>query len=198
MKRDLIKRRGLITSCLSLVIIAGGSLPVLAQYQRYPTDVEIQGLIPEFRRQIQRWSQAINPESLKDATSFVAAWQRVDRASAPFLGQWTSVDENKSIYPSNVKGRVCIIDTSYEGARFSLGEVSNNRIRTSTRQVIIKQGTFLGVAGYNQGAGIYPYYLLKTVESPITSCYLIYFAEKAEIIKQFKAAGCTAFVPSIR
>lgn len=198
MKRDLIKSRWLTTSCLSLVIIGGVSLPVFAQSQRYPTDVEIQRLIPEFRRQIQRWSQAINPESLKDAKSFVAAWQSADRAGAPFLGQWTSVDETKSIYPSNVKGRVCIIDTSYEGARFSLGEVSNNRIRTTTRQVIIKQGDFLGVAGYNQGAGIYPYYLLKTVESPITSCYLIHFAEKVEIIKQFKAAGCTAFVPSIR
>ncbi|MGL5061998.1 MAG: hypothetical protein ACRC62_18660 [Microcoleus sp.] len=112
-----MKGRSLLTITLSLAILSATSLPIVAQSSRLPTDAEMQELIKKFRH------FAANPPNenremyikdrrdrtqIQQITSFVKARSQIDPTTAPFLGQWVAYEETKSIYPSNIKDRVCI------------------------------------------------------------------------------------------
>ncbi|MBD1936746.1 hypothetical protein [Microcoleus sp. FACHB-68] len=45
-----------------------------AQTQSYPTDEEIQKLMPEVYRQVEYWNQYKEPERQKEAKAFAATW----------------------------------------------------------------------------------------------------------------------------
>jgi len=63
--------------------------------------------------------------------AFVRAWLPVNPDVAPFLGQWTALEETQNIYPSTLKGKVCIIETFIPtendmGISFARGTISGN------------------------------------------------------------------------
>ncbi|GET37737.1 hypothetical protein [Microseira wollei] len=202
-----MKERSVIGLMVSLTIWATGSSPVLAQSQRYPTNAELRQLLRTFNTVPS--SANLPTEDRRTLSekraleSFVTSWSRVDPAVAPFLGQWGGIEESISIFPSNVRGRVCIIfmGSGESSADFDIGNVSNSQIRTNRsfgRSLIIRQGNRLGLAGiYRNGAGISAYEFPRPLRIP-TNSSLLNLSNASRIIQQFNAAGCTNSLPNRR
>ncbi len=174
--------------------IALGIIPhfAYAQAQSYPTDEELQKLMPDFQSQVNYWNQYEEPERQSEAKTFAENWSRRDPSIAPFLGQWTAIEETMNIYPSTTAGQACIIHTSEPEVSFSLGNVLNQQIYTDAGQVIIQQGNYAGVAWSNEnGTGIYVYRLIAPIEVPTRESFS-YWDNGSSVLEQFNAAGCIA------
>jgi hypothetical protein len=181
-------------SCITLTIVFGMSTQLAyAQTQSYPTDEELQRLMPDFRRQVEYWNEYEEPERQSEARAFAATWSRRAPAVAPFLGKWAGIEETMNIYPSTKKGQVCIIhafSTPEPEVDFSLGNVLNQRIYSDKGGVIIQQGYYLGVARRNGNeANVYVYRLIAPAEVPIRVS-LSDWRGSDRVIEQFNAAGC--------
>ncbi len=183
---------------INILAIALSIIPQLAyaQTQSYPTDEEIQELMPDFQREVEYWNQYEEPERQSEARAFAENWSRRDPAIVLFLGSWSGWEETTDIYPSKTEGQVCIIHTSEPEASFSLGQVFNQRIYTDRGEVIFQQGNYVGVAWSNDNeagieAGITAYRLIAPTEV-LTSESLSYWDGGDRIIEQFNAAGCIA------
>ena len=176
--------------------------------ERYPTAAEIEKARKKLRQQI-RSAQNIgylrdfrSPSAKTRRESFVSAWSRVDRSVAPFLGDWAGYEESLAVYPSNMRGRVCLIYIAPEIVDFSLGTIDNGVIRTNKRSVIIKEGNYLGIFTVidNQAdiRGETPYFspkILRSAREYATSSSSI-ASEVEQVVRQFNAAGCTTSLPT--
>lgn len=197
-----MKVRSLVYLIGSLTILCTGYLPSMAQSRRYPTDAEIRRLMPILGRGIESNRSFVTlPRRTNDARSFSAAWSRVDRSTAPFLGIWASAAVILNIYPSNTQGRVCIILEGADGDvnshfEFKLGYAVNGQLRTDSRSMIVRQGDSLGEISIesNQSPSVIPYLLIEPVK-PLSNLQR-FDPLPARIIQQFKAAGCTASRPT--
>jgi len=132
-----MKGRNLLGLGISLAILGAGALQVLAQSGSFPTNAEIQGLRQEFRQDSPNLGKSlkqIEPTSeIKSQESYIRAWSRVNPIIAPFLGEWVG-DSTWVIFPSYKKGRVCLVEYIHDahgGASFSLGTISNGKLRTN-------------------------------------------------------------------
>ncbi|TAG97201.1 MAG: hypothetical protein EAZ09_05100 [Oscillatoriales cyanobacterium] len=213
-----MKGRSLVSLIMSFAIIATGSLSVFANSERYPTDAELKKLRIDFEKQIdsfQKTSRKDTPE-INQLRAFRSAWSKVDPGVVSFLGSYSALEEGKFIYPSNTKGRVCIIDTylssrwgntaESHGILLTVGSVSNGTIRTSNNHVFIQKGDYLGdtYVQKDNEARLYGYRLIGSLKSPspthIPGFNINYFPDwvKQEIIQKFKEAGCTASLPNRR
>ena len=202
-----------LTIAISLAILSATSLPIFAQAQRYPTDIELQELNNQLR------SFAASPpsdesrgfyirdrrdrQSIQQLNSFVKAWSQIEPEAAPFFGNWTGLEETKSIYPSTVKGRVCIVDTFIPpndgiGISFSQGTLYKGKIKTSDPSILIALGNFLGVAFVNEKnqPGIYEYAWPKPLKNPAELMRFNPSSERNRLLQQFKTAGCTYSLPN--
>jgi hypothetical protein len=204
-----MKERSVIGLMVSLTIGVTGSSSVLAQSQRYPTNAELRQLLRTFNTVPSSVNSGTEDRRTlsekRSLESFVTSWSMVDPAVAPFLGQWGGIEESISIFPSNIRGRVCIIFIGYEGdlssADFDIGNVSNGQIRTNRffgRSLIIRQRNRLGLAGiYRNGASISAYEFPRPLRIP-TNSSLLNLPNASRIIQQFNVAGCTTSVPNRR
>ena len=210
-----MKGRSLFSLIMSFAIVATGALSVFANSDRYPTDAELKKLRLDFEKQIdsfQKTSRKDTPE-INQLRTFRLAWSKVDPGVVPFLGAYRALEEGKFIYPSNTKGRVCIIDTVLggwsgnttepNGILFTVGSVSNGTIHTTNNHVFIQKGDYLGDTYVQKNeARLYGYSLVGSLKPPsvihIPGFNINYLPEwvKQEIIQKFKAAGCTASVPN--
>lgn len=222
----LLKKRSIFSLMVSLGVLGASLLPTLAQSssQRYPTNAEIQRIIREFQQRASSrpftgeccggWEQddytAAQKQSLE---SFVRAWSRVNPDVTTFLGRWVNNDAEILVYPSNRRGRVCVI-VAFPGPsyRFGLGVLNNGHIRLSgdlARQVLIKQTNRSGnpsllqvsvyedsIARAKPGSTIFTYPLIP--ELPTQLAIASNRAENSRLIQQFNAAGCTADRPNKR
>lgn len=167
-----------------------------AQTQSYPSDEELQKLMPDFQRQVEYWNQYEEPERQSEARAFAENWSRRDSTVVPFLGSWSGWEETMDIYPSTTEGQVCIIYTSEPEASFRLGNIRNQRIYTDRSEVIFPEGNYVGIAWSNDNkagieAGVNVYRLIAPAEVP-TRESLSYWDEGDRILDQFNAAGCIA------
>ncbi|MCU0547470.1 MAG: hypothetical protein MUE44_35805 [Oscillatoriaceae cyanobacterium Prado104] len=215
-----MKGRSFLSLIMSFAIVATGSLSVFANSERYPTDAELNKLRLDFENQTKSWSKISrkNPAEIDQLRTLRSAWSKVDPGVVTFLGAYTALEEGKFIYPSNTKGRVCIIDTFIGDGRtnttegygilFTVGSVSNGTIRTSNNHVFIQKGDYL-VDTYVQKDNqprFYVYSLIGALKPPsvivtqIPGRNINSLPElvKQEIIQKFKAAGCTASLPNRR
>ncbi|MBD2199505.1 MULTISPECIES: hypothetical protein [Calothrix] len=204
--RSVSKLAKLAILGFSLVALAANQLSVLAQ-TRQPTNAEIKRLRQELQKEI-TFSKKNNSSFIQDnrtskqkqdRESFVRAWSKVEPGLAPFLGSWTGYDLTEYIYPSNTKGRVCIIHSNegYYGG-FSTGILSNGVIQTSTGEVILKEGAYLGSALLENGRFVSKYDAPLNSPKPleaVNKLELYDFPQKNTIIQQFNAAGCTNLKP---
>ncbi|MBD2776322.1 hypothetical protein [Iningainema tapete] len=180
---------------VSLAVLGAWLLPVFAQSQRYPTDAEVQQQMRQFQKLIPIIGDGRTPSETASRESFVKAWSQVEPAVAPFMGEWSEKSQVMSIFPSSVKGRVCIITLDLgetNSASFEFGSISKGQIRTSsTLAVIVKRGDYIGVAfpGWTFVFGS-----PRIVRTP-TNSSLLRNPKTSRIIQQFKAAGCTASLP---
>lgn len=171
-----MKNTSLFGLMVSLAVLGVGSLPVSAQSQRYPTDTEMRQLTRSFHRVSSGFGgRTIDKRPLSNIqaiASFARDWSRIEPAIAPFFGKWLGLEESLHIFPSNVRGRVCIINSflSEPYEIFSIGSLSNGEIRTSGnfgRAIIIKQGNRLGLAGiYKNAPSISAFEFPRPLKSP--------------------------------
>lgn len=193
---------------VAVAILAISSTISLAQQQseRYPTAAELQRLREKLREQIRssNITDRRSPAEKQSRETLVRTWSRVDPAVSPFLGNWSGYEESLSIYPSNTRGRVCLIYIGIQEAELSFGTVSNGQIRTNQREVILKQGDFLGVASVrNNKPDIFvetPYNFPVSLQAPrqFAQSSGTSTEEVNKVVREFNAAGCTAALPSRR
>lgn len=214
-----MKKRSLVSLIVSCAVLATGSLSVFAQSQRYPTDAEIQRLIREFQQRASSppysreccggtEADTRTAAQRQQLESFVKARSQVNPTVAPFLGWWANNDGDIGVYPSNVRGRVCVIH-AYPGPsyKFSVGSIDKQHIRLTGElagKVLINQKNQSGnvfllvafvdrdnVARAEPGSDIYTY-----PELPKDPTKLVVSRanpqENSKIVREFKAAGCTA------
>lgn len=192
-----MKGRSILGLVVSLAVLGAGSLPVLAQSQRYPTNREIQRLIRNFPSVIQSDRVLLPGDPTASETqrlrSFVRAWSRVNPTSAPFIGRWQIDEGALAIYPSNIRGRVCIVALGGMDDIGLLGTFVNNQIRTNKHWVIFRQGNYLGIVRIvDNKPKIFPLGSPLPLESPTR------FLRFQSIQEEFNAAGCTASLPNRR
>ncbi|MEH2195443.1 MAG: hypothetical protein V7K98_22765 [Nostoc sp.] len=156
--RLLHKNKVILSVGTSLVVIIAGYLPTLASFDRYPSNGEMQKLKSDFIQLINQFQQdkvrrgyiqdRRTSAQKQEIQSFVKAWLKVNPNITPFLGSWIGYEQIESIYPSNVKDRVCIISTGegLESFNFTVGTVSNRQIHTRGDAIYIKEGNYLGIA----------------------------------------------------
>ncbi len=214
-----MKERSLFCLTVILAILGISSLPVLAisDSQRYPTAAEIQQLIRQFRRDALSPSTMCCNGSEKDprspatrrlVDSFVRAWSRVNPEIAPFLGRWVNNNEIITVYPSNVRGRGCVIFSIIGEDFFSIGSPYRGHLRLNDGEIanrmLVRQhnqfGTpFILMTGvYERVPNYRPYGLAYTPDPPAPFLSTDVPQARARILQQFNAAGCTASLPKRR
>ncbi|HEY9853165.1 MAG TPA: hypothetical protein V6D28_27080 [Leptolyngbyaceae cyanobacterium] len=191
-----------------LSILTISYLPSFAQSERHPTSAEIQKLRQKLRQQIrdiESSGQVTDNRNLagrQSRESFVRDWSRIDPATAPFLGEWGGYEESLAVYPSNTRGRVCLIYIGIQAADFSLGNISNGVIRTSDREVILKEGEYLGIGVVMNNQPDIPVavpYHFSTVLQPPREFAKLSAATTQEIeavVRKFNESGCKIGLPS--
>ena len=193
---------------VGMVILEISATTSLAQqqFERYPTATEVQRLRGKLRDQIRvnNISDGRSGAEKQRREAFVNAWSSVDPPVAPFLGKWSGYEESLSIYPSNTRGRVCLIYIGIQEAELRLGTVSNGQIRTNQRAVILKEGDYLGVVSViNNKPDIFvdtPYSFPLPLQAPrqFAQSSGTNIQEVNKVVQDFNAAGCTADLPSRR
>ena len=192
----------------SLITLTANELSVLAQ-TRQPTNTELRKLRQGLQQQIRRTkNNNVGAGHLQDSRtqvekntreSFVRAWSKTEPELAPFFGLWVGYENISHIYPSNSKGRVCVVETAEGSGRLTTGVFSNGVIKTNIGEVLFKEGNYyLGSALLKNGRfvsnnGEIPLRSPRPVESLSGLLENIFEAsEKNQISQQFKAAGCTS------
>jgi hypothetical protein len=195
------------------LIILGSCLPIIAQQsKRYPTENELQQLMNRFRNFVASPSPGNrdlyirdrrNETEIQKLKAFVRAWLPVNPDVAPFLGQWTALEETKNIYPSSLKGKVCIIQIfiptkNDNGISFDRGTISGKFIKTTDFAFLIQQGNYLGAAFVNTTNNqpvIYEYAWPKPLVAPAKLMSYLPPADRNRLLQQFKEAGCSDTLP---
>lgn len=217
--------RSIFSLILSFAVLNHISLAADSQSQRYPTNAEIQQIIREFQQRAS--SPPLSRECCggterdtrttaqrRPLESFVKAWSQIDPTVAPFLGWWVNNDGEIGVYPSNVRGRVCVIHVSPGASyRFGVGSISSGKISLSgdlAGRVLLNQRTPIGntfllvasvgsdnIARASPGSAIYTYPELPQAPTklPLSKTNP---PENYRMIREFKAAGCTASLPNQR
>ncbi|MEG4259824.1 hypothetical protein [Microcoleus sp. Pol1C5] len=196
------------------LIILGSCLPIIAQQsKRYPTENELQPLMNLFRNFVASPPPRNHDFYIRDRRNetenqklkaFVRSWLPVNPDVAPFLGQWTALKkETQNIYPSTLKGKVCIIETFIPrgndmGISFAQGTISGKSIKTTNFASLIQQGNYLGVVFIqikNNEPGMLEYAWPKPLVAPAKLMSSLPPADRNRLLQQFKKAGCSDTLP---
>ncbi|MFM6138869.1 MAG: hypothetical protein ACKPCP_32830, partial [Sphaerospermopsis kisseleviana] len=203
--------RSLFILGLSLITLGANELSVLAQ-TRQPTNAELRKLRQDLQQEISRLkNNTVGAGYIQDRRtqteknireSFVTGWSKVEPELAPFIGVWYGYEDIRHIYPSNTKGRVCVISTGEGYGRFNTGILSNGVIITNNGQVLFKEGNFLGSGSFTNGKfvssnGEIPFNNPRPLEALNKLLnYVFEQPDKSQIYQQFKSSSCTASLPN--
>ena len=188
----------------SSIVLAG----VVQERAIAASNEEVNSLIKKFAREAQdsyarSYRDSRLPRQKEWVNAFKASWAKSDPEAAQFLGDWSAIEENKKIYPSKTKGKVCIIDTflsrSSLGYEFSQGEIKNNRVYTDKGVILFlantNKGKILGTIFKrpdNGQLGTYGYAYPKPLINPSqVSSTANDYDNISQLAPQFNAAGCT-------
>ena len=201
-----MKIRYIFTLGLSLAIFCTNHLSVLAQ-KRQPTNADLQRLQKDLQEHVSslkknssiaHYIQDIRTQSEKNKReSFVSRWSKIEPKLAPFLGDWSGYEAGISIYPSNTKGRVCVVSTNGGYGSIATGIFSNGAIQTSRGEVIFKNGNYLGSALLKNGIFQRNYEtpfksprVLEPINNGVSGMYDSSEKEKITVIQTLKKYGC--------
>ena len=175
-------------------------LPGLAQSQRHPTDTEIEGLVRDLRQKLPDLMETgiyvdrRSPQERQQRQALVKAWSQVDSAIAPFLGNWSAIEENLMIFPAKNRGEVCVIDSYLDETDFYMGRVVNGTLRTEANLTFVLDSGFLvSTFVVDNQPGRYEYANPRPLENPLTSRY--YTQLHPKVVQQFRQAGCVIGMP---
>jgi hypothetical protein len=211
----IIKGRAILNLMAILAILGGSSLPVFAGYDRYPTNTEVQQLRQKFHQKIVPQTRQLIKEGrgfgrdkrtasdLENRASFIKAWSRVDPDIALFLGEWQGQENWLLIFPSNVRGRTCVIYLPGDApniVNFGIGSVSNSQLKVNfdgkRPATLIQEQDYLGLIDvYQNKASLW----LQVMPKPLTELGSSFYGrDTSRIIPQLQEAGCTASLPKQR
>jgi hypothetical protein len=180
------------------LVVASLALPATAQSERYPTDIELQHLVQELRQSIADlqasgiYDDRRTPAEQQAISAFADAWAEVDPAIAPFLGEWTAIEESLYIYPAATRGEVCILDIYLDDGDFYTGQVRNSRVYTDQNLVFLLDSGYLGSTFvYDDQPGIYEYAHPRPLPDPSEALRQYY----PEAVAAFEEAGCLVGIP---
>ena len=170
-------------------------LPSFAQSERHPTAAEIEDQLQAMRQNLLHLRQTgiyddRRPHNMRlQRDTFAEAWSEVDETIAPFLGDWTAIEENVAIYPTANPGEVCEIDSYLDISDFYLGQVVEGHLVTDINLTFVLDSGFLvSTFVYDDEAARYEYANPWPVEDPTTSSYFTEY--HPELVEQFQQAGC--------
>ncbi|MBD2110236.1 MULTISPECIES: hypothetical protein [Cyanophyceae] len=186
-----------LRSVLALALVSLAQ-PAIAQSERYPNATELQQLAEELRRKIPDlqasgfYSDRRTFEEWQERSAYAEAWADVDPAIAPFLGEWTAIEESLYIYPSALRGGVCILDIYQDQSKFYTGQVRDNKLHTDQNVVFFLDNNFLGnVSVYENQPSLYEYAHPRPLPSSSEELRQFY----PETVAAFEAAGCLVGLP---
>jgi hypothetical protein len=148
--------------------------------RRHLSDNDIKILRGKLQQDILRsnpymYQDVRSSEEKAKASRLEKVYLAVDPTVAPFLGTWSAIEESKMIYPSSVKGRVCIIDFalpsrdgSDSGMSLTTGVVIGDKIFAYDGSVVIREGDFLGSLFTRDGkSSVYKYNRRRSLVDPL-------------------------------
>jgi hypothetical protein len=172
---------------------------------RYLTDQEIQSFESQLQVSVRGGSRFFvdrrTSSDINQINEFVNAWQKYDPSIAPFLGRWSGWEDGLSIYPSQIKGQVCVMATGIGyGNQYvlSIGKLSsNNKLLLAGEDgktvITINRGVSKSGDIINFLAGFGSYGARKGVSSYV-------FPKRLPEINDNRLLelGCTTSFPSLR
>lgn len=180
------------------VFVVASLLPALAQSERYPTEAELQQLRQELRQNIPRleetgiYSDRRTPEQREARDAYAAAWAEVDPAIAPYLGEWTAIEESLYIYPSVTPEEICVLDVHLEAGNFYTGQIRNGNVYTTFNVVFFLEDKFLSFASVFEGQpNTYEFANPRPLPETLDQLEQYY----PEAIAAFHEAGCLTGLP---
>ncbi|MEM9503560.1 MAG: hypothetical protein AAGA01_06345 [Cyanobacteria bacterium P01_E01_bin.43] len=175
-------------------------LPSFAQSERHPTAAEIEDQLQAMRQNILQLMRTgiyddRRPHAMRlQRDTFAEAWSEVDAATAPFLGDWTAIEENLAIYPTANPGEVCVIDSHLDLSDFYLGQVVEGHLVTDINLTFVLDSGFLvSTFVYDDEAARYEYANPRPLADPAASPYYVEY--HPEIVEQFQQAECLTESP---
>jgi hypothetical protein len=181
--------------CLTLA-----TLPflALAQSQRHPTEAELQQLQDELQQAMPTldstriYEDRRTPAEQQARADFVAEWATIDPAIAPFLGEWTAIEESLYIYPAATSGKVCILDVYLNEGDFYTGEIRDGNVYTDSNLLFFINGNYLSsVFVYNDQPESYEYANPRPLPDSLERLEQIY----PDMMADFYAADCQVGLP---
>lgn len=138
-----------------LLMLVG--VPVsLVPAERYPTEAELQQLVQDFRDSIPTleatgiYTDRRIPSEQEARAAYADAWAEVDEAIAPYLGEWTAIEESLYLYPAANEGEVCILDIHLDLGDFYRGEIRDGKVYTTINHVLFLDSNYLNSAFVSQ------------------------------------------------
>ncbi|WP_019506420.1 hypothetical protein [Pleurocapsa sp. PCC 7319] len=208
MKNNLIKNQLILGLGAYAMLLGLNNLSATAQ-QRKPTTAEIQQAKTNLSQHVQslrnssmshRVEDSRTPQQKQDRDRLVNAWQQVDPQVTPFVGSWKGYETVWNIYPSNNKGRVCVVRRELDVVTLDFGTVVDNTIHTEQGMVFFKEGNYLGIGTIannqfrqindlplNSPDSLKELYSFKTING---------LPPSSKILKSYAKADCTASFPS--
>ncbi|MBD1874884.1 hypothetical protein H6F75_15460 [Nodosilinea sp. FACHB-131] len=181
-----------------VLVLAILAQPAIAQSERYPTATELQQLAQELRRKIPDlqasgfYSDRRTFEEWQERSAYAEAWADVDPAIAPFLGEWTAIEESLHIYPATARGGVCILDVYQDESKLYTGQVRDGKLYTDQNQVFFLDNNFLGNAAvYDNQPSFYEYAHPRPLPNLSEDLGQYY----PETIAAFEASNCLVGLP---
>jgi hypothetical protein len=167
--------------------------------KQYLTENDIKQVRKEYEKEQQHILKSVYRDSRslqerQQIEQFEALWKKNDPTITPFIGSWGAIEETTTIYPTNTKGRVCVVDTFMpssennpdSGFRFRMGSVVNGQIQDK-QSTLIREGGLLVSIGVHQGkVNSYPYAYPRAVSTIEDSFPL-------KIKEQINKNGCISF-----
>jgi len=179
-----------------LLALAG---PAIAQPERFPTDAEMAQLVQEMRQrlpELQTSGMYTDRRTLAEQwviAEFSRIWAAVDPAIAPYLGEWSAIEESLYIYPTTTPGEVCILDIYLDQGDFYTGRIQDEKIYTDVNLVLLLDNGYLGSTFvYDNQPGIYEYANPRPLPDPKAALGEYYPAAIAD----FESANCAVGLPT--
>jgi len=209
----------LVSLSFATVLVSGNWSGAIAQNlrsDRHLSEQEIQSLINsvQLSRVVNRVTDRVGLDDkrsqleINSINQFVRAWQKADPSIAPFLGNWSAYEESLELYPSIVRGQVCVVREYFAGSRegtkrlLNVGKVSGDKLITdgelgkkvfvkrkgilrkpSTSEFPIQEVEYVGMFGSIKGSTDFSAYIFPIKLKEIND-------------SRFNRLGCTASLPS--
>lgn len=188
------------------IFISPIALPALANFERYPTNTEVERLRGKFIRNINelkkdKWRANIIKDSRTSSEknkrqALVKTWRNRNRSIAKFLGNWSEFETSMHIYPTKTKGRVCLVYVGNGQGSFELGRVVGNKLRNARGGKLFLEKNYLGlgyISGGRPSLSQFPFHSPRPLMSinKLTS-WMTEASEKEKslVIRDFKKYRC--------